>query len=158
MTARLITATAPAVAPAALTQLVNVVLNAEAPPRAVTAEPLRKMLAAAVELLVAENTTPTFVARSPERLFEDARTYIEDYGHGPTVTAASVAEAMHVSRQYLTRVFAAHGTSIGAELRRNRAELATRLLAEALMSPHEAATTAGSSSLRAMRRALRESR
>ncbi|MEX0151711.1 helix-turn-helix domain-containing protein [Microbacterium sp. LMI1-1-1.1] len=154
---RFVPGTESAVAPAALSSLANVILNAEGSPRAVVTEPLRKMLAATVELLVAENATPSFGARPPQRLFEDARTYIETWGHSPTVTASSVAEGMHVSRQYLTRVFGAHGTSIGAELRRHRASLAERLLAEALMSPHEAATAAGFSSLRAMRRALRES-
>lgn len=156
-TPTVITTNTAAVAPAALSSLANVILNAEGSPRTVVAEPLRRMLAATIELLVAENATPSFGARPPQRLFEDARTYIETWGHSPTVTASSVAEGMHVSRQYLTRVFGAHGTSIGAELRRHRVSLAERLLAEALMSPHEAATAAGFSSLRAMRRALRES-
>lgn len=144
-------------APGTLTFLANVILNAEGSPRAAVAEPLRVMLVSAVELLVAENARPTFQARSPDQLFADALAHIASYAHIPTTSATSVSQAMHVSRQYLTRVFTARETSIGVEIRRHRVRSAERLLSAGWMTPHEAAASAGFSSLRAMRRAIRES-
>lgn len=158
MTPTVFTATGASMAPNALSSIANVILNAHGSPRTVVTDPLRRMLAATVELLVAENTMPTSGTRSPEELFQDSVSFIGTWAHSHTMTAGAVAEAMHVSRQYVTRVFAARGTSIGAEIRRHRVRLAQRLLTEGWMTPQEAAAASGFSSLRAMRRALRETR
>ncbi|MEX0151709.1 helix-turn-helix domain-containing protein [Microbacterium sp. LMI1-1-1.1] len=76
-------------------------------------------------------------------------------GPQPVGHLASVHEAMYVSRQYLARIFASHGTTPGAELRRHRARLAHRLLADGFMDAAEIAAAAGFPSVRTMRRVLR---
>jgi len=153
---QLLSPTPSAVAPALLSSTVNTVLNGDGSLAGPASQALSDVIDATVGMLLAEHGAEPEPGRSPDRVYVAALAFIEEWGHSPAVTSASVHEAMHVSRQYLARIFAAHGTTPGTELRRYRARLARRLLADGFMDATEIAAAAGFPSVRTMRRVLRE--
>lgn len=151
----LLPASAPTPAATALASLVNAVMNAEPAPDHPVLSALIRAIEAAVDALVVERSPRSTASRSAHRTYEEALLFIRTWGHSPTLTVPVVVEAMHVSRQYLTKVFTDRGTTIGGEIRRHRVRLARRLLAHGLVSVSEAAEASGFSSILAMRRAIR---
>lgn len=60
--------------------------------------------------------------------FERCLQHVQAAASDCELDAQSVADAMHISLRYLHKLFAAHGTSYGAELLRVRLDIAARLL------------------------------
>ncbi|MFZ8758260.1 hypothetical protein ACO03V_12660 [Microbacterium sp. HMH0099] len=134
---------------------VNATLNSDGTLSPPFLQTLQKVLEDAVELLFVEADRPP-LQRDARRLYMDALAYIETWGHGTDMTVESLVEAMGVSRQYLSRVFARRGTSPGLEIRRHRLRLSDRLRATGLVTAEEAALTSGFGSVRAMQRAQKD--
>ncbi|MDZ5146122.1 helix-turn-helix transcriptional regulator [Microbacterium testaceum] len=144
----------PSPAASALVSILNALMNADDDPPPEVSAALMRAVHASIDALFLERLPRERRGRSSERLFHDALAFIQTWGHSPALTVPDVIDAMHVSRQYLTRVFTTRGTTIGRELRRHRVQLAQIQLSGAFVSAAEAATAAGFSSVLSMRRAI----
>lgn len=141
-------------AASALVSILNALMNAERDPDPEVSSALLRAIHASIDALLLERLPREGRKRSSERLFQEAVAFIQTWGHSPTVTVPDIVEAMHVSRQYLTRVFTAQGTTIAGELRRHRVQVARSHLSDAFVTAGEAAAVAGFSSVVSMRRAI----
>lgn len=139
----------------ALASVMNAVMNAEPEPPAPVVAALQRAIQFTVDALLLERLPRSAVGRSSERLFRDALGFVQTWGHSPALSVVSVADAMHVSRQHLTQIFADRSTTVGTEIRRHRSRLARRLMESGFMEAEEVAAASGFSSVSAMRRALR---
>ncbi len=141
-------------AASALVSVLNAVMNPDSDPQPAVSAALLRAIDASIDALLLERLPREGRKRSSERLFHEAMEFIRTWGHSSTLSVPDIVEAMHVSRQYLTRVFTARGTTIAGELRRHRVHLAHSHLSDAFVTASEAAAAAGFASVVSMRRAI----
>lgn len=77
------------------------------------------------------STSPDLTARNnaeSQRLYAHAWAVIEAECHDPDLTPETIATQLHISRRTLFRLFAEHGTSVGAAVLKTRLERAAQVL------------------------------